>query len=125
MKILSHSIYHLLVADCCHECTGLVLENSLIARTNQEIENITESNLDSALDSASVQIESPIVPVNISENDGLQKNGTGARFEGSNSNSGGYEWICRYERIEHCDLNFAQMLSPAITEDVVNTTSSE
>ncbi|MCG8623972.1 MAG: hypothetical protein MJE68_18525, partial [Proteobacteria bacterium] len=89
------------------------MENSLIARTNQDIENITESNLNSALDSASVQLESPI-PVNISENDDLQKNDTGTScFEGSNSNSGGYERICRYERIQHCDLNFAQMLSPA------------
>ena len=120
----TQSQHHLLVADCCHECKALDLENSLMARTDQEIENITENDLNSALDSASVQIESPI-PVNINENDGLQKNGTGTCFEGSNSNSGGYERICHYERIEHCDLNFAQILSPAITEDVVNTTSSE
>ena len=122
----TQSQHHLLVADCCHEHKGLDLETSLIAQchTNQETENITESNLDSALDSASVQIES-LIPVNISENDDLQSNSTGTCFEGSNSNSGGYERICRYERIQYCDLNFAQMLSPAITEDVANTTSSE
>ena len=108
------SQYHLLVADCCHECKGYNLENSL------GMENITENNLVSALDSASVQIESPI-PVNNGENDSevLQENDTGSCFGGSNSNLGGYEQICGYERIEHCDLNFAHVLSPAIAEDVV------
>ncbi|MCG8624470.1 MAG: hypothetical protein MJE68_21065 [Proteobacteria bacterium] len=44
------SQYRLLVDDCCHECKGYNLENSLTAQKKQEIENITENNLVSALD---------------------------------------------------------------------------
>ena len=97
-------------ADSCHECKEHNLEVSLTACKNpvQDIENITESNfviirVPIALDSTSVQIESdsPILPDDIYENEGLQENDMGPCFEGSNSNSGDYEWICHYERIEH------------------------
>jgi hypothetical protein len=102
------------LADCCHECKGRNLEISL--------DNITGSNLGRvpvALDSASVQIESPI-PTNVSENEAFQvENNTGTCFEGSNANSS-----CGYERIEHCDLNIADILSPTFAEDVVDTAAS-
>ena len=118
--------YHL--ADSCHECKEHNLKISLTACKNQDIENIIESNfvrVPIALDSASARIESAVVP----ESEGLQKNDTETCFEGSiaNSNSGGYEQISHYERIEHCDVNLAHMLSPtsAAAEDVVNTASSE
>ena len=117
------------LADSCHECKEHNLEISPRACKNQDIENnITESNfvrVPIALDSASVQIESPVVPDDVYENEGLQENDTETCFEGSNSNSGGYERICHYERIKHCDVNLAHLLSPTIAEDVVNTASSE
>ena len=100
-------------ADSCHECKEHNVEVSLTACESpvQDIKNITESNFviiraPIALDSASVQIESdsPIPESDdIYENEGLQdpENDTRPCFEGSNSNSGDYEWICHYERIEH------------------------
>ena len=96
---------------------------------NQDIENnIIESNfvrVPIALDSASVQIESPVVP-DVYESEGFQESDTETCFEGSiaNSNSGGYEQISHYERIEYCDVNLAHMLSPTIAEDIVNTDTS-
>ena len=119
--------YHL--ADSCHEYEEHNLEISLTACKNQDIESIIESDfvrVSIALDSASVRIKSPIVP-DISESEGLQENYTETCFEGSiaNSNSGGYEQINHYEKIEHCDVNLAHMLLPTIAEDVVNTASSE
>ena len=98
--------YHL--ADSSHECKEHNLEISLTACKNQDIENITESNfvrVPIALDSASVQIESPVVPDDVCENEDLQENGMGPCFEESNSNLGGYDQICHYERIEHSDEN--------------------
>ena len=77
------------LANSCYECKGDNPEISL----------------------ASAQIESPI-PVNIGANEGLQENDVGPSLEGYNSNSGGYEQISRYERIEHSDVNLAHMLSP-------------
>ena len=119
------------LADSCHGCKEHNLEISLTACKNQDIENIMESNFirdPIALDSASVQIESSVVP-DVCESEGLQENDMETCFEGSiaNSNSGGYEQISRYERIEHYDINLAHMLSPttAAAEDVVNTASSE
>ena len=106
------------LSDSCHECKEHNLEVSLTACKNpvQGIENITESNFviiraPIALDSTSVQIESdsPIVPDDIYENEGFQENDMGPCFEGTNSNSGDYEWICHYERIEHCDVNLAHI----------------
>ncbi len=106
------------LADCCHKCMGNNLEISL--------GNITESNLVKVSDSASIQIESAI-RANVSKNEGFQvDNDTGTCFEGSNTNLCGYEQICVYERIEHCDLNSAHILSPTIAKDIVDTaTSSE
>ena len=106
------------LADSCYEYKGDNPEISLRACQNRIIE---ESGVPIALDSASAQIESPI-PVNIGANEGLQENDMGPCLEGYIiSNLGGYERICRYERIEHCDVNLAHMLAPTIAEDVANT----
>ena len=112
------------IADCCHKYEGHNLESSPTAYKNQEIDNniITGNNLlrvPIALDSASVQDDSPM-SVNFDENkEDLQNSNAGTCFKRSNSN------LCGYERIEHCDLNLAHTLSPTIadSEDIVNIES--
>ena len=102
------------IADCCHEYEGHNLESSPTVYKNQEIDKIMGNNLlrvPIALDSASVQDDSPM-SVNFDENkEDLQKDNAGTCFKGSNSN------LCGYDRIEHCDLNLAHKLSPTIAED--------
>ena len=99
------------IADCCHEYEEHNLESSPTVYKNQDIMGNNLLRIPIALDSASVQDDSPM-SVNFDENkEDLQNSNAGTCFKGSNSN------LCGYERIEHCDLNLSHKLSPTIAED--------